>query len=240
MDILTKEKIKEFKKLQTKKYRQIFQSFIVEGHHLVQEALKTQNIQTILSSSSDVNYPNTIFVNQGVIQQISSQKHPQNVLAICHFPQIQPLDDKIILLDNVQDPGNVGTILRNAYAFGFKSVVVQGVDIYNPKTIQASQGAIFHLNVQNIKDTLSFLQEHNDYQIIATALTSDAIDYSNLEIFSKYIVIFGNEGQGITKNILNLATNKVIIPIEFESLNVAVASGIILNNLYRRKNEDKK
>lgn len=240
MDMLGKEKIKELKKLQNKKYRQLFGKFIVEGHHLVEEALKTQNVKMILSSSSTMQYPNSIFVNQHTIKQLSSQKNPQDVLAICAFPQKQPLDNQIILLDNIQDPGNVGTILRNAYAFGFKSVVVQGVDVYNQKTIQASQGAIFHLNVQNIKNTLSFLQEHNDYQIIATALASDAIDYSNLEISNKYIIIFGNEGNGITKNILNLATNKVIIPIEFESLNVAVASGIILNNLYRRKYEVKK
>ncbi|MDR0832122.1 MAG: RNA methyltransferase, partial [Bacillales bacterium] len=139
--------------------------------------------------------------------------------------------EKVLVLDNIQDPGNFGTIIRSALAFNFKTIIISNdtVDLYNPKVIQASQGSIFKVNViREDKETIFNLLK--DYQIVVTALKK-AVDYKTIEIPNKLALVLGNEGNGVSSFFLNKAHNiiKIIHNPEIESLNVATAGAILLN-----------
>lgn len=230
-------KIKRYIKLLQKKYRDQEKLFIIENKHLIEEAKKLNLIVEILSST---NIEGTTLVSQHIIDKLSSIKHPQNQIAICKQIEIKPLGNKAVLLDGVQDPGNVGNIIRNAVAFGFTDVIVENTDIYNPKVIQASQGAFFSINCFNIKNSNIFLSDKKEtYKILGTLLDPAAHQIQDIKTPNKFIVIFGSEGTGIKKENINLIDQKIYIPILFESLNVASASAIILNKLSEVNNESR-
>ncbi|UVD81487.1 RNA methyltransferase [Mycoplasma iguanae] len=228
---LTNNKIKNYAKLKDKKYRNLWNLFIIEGQHLITEAQNSE-IEILDILTSDPKMDGTL-VNETIIKKISSSITPPKIIAICKKPLAKELKNKVILLDNLQDPGNVGNIIRNAKAFGFSDVIVSGVDIFNPKVIQASQGAIFQINCFNLKKSSEhFLQTKSaNYQIIGSFLDLEAQQIDSLKVAEKHIIIFGNEGQGISKNLVNFIDKKIYIPIDFESLNVASAAAIILYKL---------
>ena len=149
---LDNQKIKDIKKLQTKKYREKTNLFLVEGEHLVLEAYKAGCLETlILKDGFEYNLDvNTISVTENVLKYISELDTPQPMMGVCHKKEISNAKGNIIILDNVQDPGNLGTIIRSAVAFNFDTIVLSNdsVDVYNSKVVRASQGLLFNVNIQ--------------------------------------------------------------------------------------------
>lgn len=220
---LSNEKIKEAAKLLEKKYRDKSSLFLVEGFHLVEEArISGLLVETF---TSDDNVQGTL-VSKDVIKKLSSTDSPQPIVGVVKKPSVKPLGNKVLVLDNVQDPGNVGTLLRTAIAFGFDSVIAKGADVYSPKVVRASQGAIFKINVIQTQEVIDYFE---GYSVVGALLDKQAVTYYELKVPEKLMLVLGNEGQGISENVISKLDSKVYIPIEFESLNVAVAGGILMN-----------
>lgn len=235
-NLLSKNQFLHIKKLMQKKYRYQYQEFIIEGLHLIEEAIKYPKIiKYIITSDKNFKHDNiSIFITSyDNICKLSTTKTPQPYIAICNFIQNNCLykNDFILLLDNINDPGNLGTIIRTAYSFGVKDIIVKGVDIYNPKILRATQGAIFNINIinnMNLDDAIIKLK--NDGFKIIGSLLKNSINYNNLKINDqKLVLILGNESKGINQKLINLLDYKIHIPIKFESLNVAIACGILLS-----------
>lgn len=216
-------KIKDYAKLLQKKYRDDTGLFIVEGYHLVEEALKAKIVKEVLTC--DEKFDGTL-VSKEVIAKLSSTETPQDVVAICKKVTKELKGNRVLALDNIQDPGNVGTLIRTARAFSWDAVLVKGVDIYSPKVIRSSQGAFFSMNVIQTQDlTRSF----KEYEVVGAMLDKEATVYSSYKAASKVMLVLGNEGNGISGEVAKLLDKKVYIPIDFESLNVAQAGAILLN-----------
>lgn len=231
--------IKNTKKLHQKKYRFLEKKFIIEGFHLVDEALKLNKIEIIFILDTHYqnyqNFNNVIIVNQDILNIISQNESPQPIIGVCNFfdQENQINDDTVILLDNIQDPGNLGTILRTCVAFNIKKIYLSSncVDIYNYKVIQASQGAIFHINIiyTNLVEIINKLKLHN-FKIYGTRLQPSSTNLKDLHFNKKRAIIFGNEGQGINKELWSMIDDNFIIKMnnKIESLNVAIALSIVL------------
>ena len=229
------EYIKSLAKLNQKKYRDQTKTFIVEGEHLVNEAKAAGLIkQIIIRENSKFHLDDAIFVSDEVMNKISSNVSLNDIVALCNYQNFSlNLRSKVVILDEIQDPGNIGTIIRTALAFGFKDIILSknSVDIYNEKLIKASQGAIFKVNivVTDIIDIIKSLQADN-YKVYGTAIVK-ALNLGQFKQTDKLALIFGNEGKGIKPEVLELTDANIYIPIqEFDSLNVAVAAGICLNH----------
>lgn len=221
---LANGKIKAYAKLQKKKYRDLEGKYIVEGFHLVEEAKKANVVLEVLTSDTSV--ADATYVSQEIIEKLSETKTPQPIVAICKKVETNKLGQRVLVLNNVQDPGNVGTLIRTAIAFGFDSILVQGVDVYNSKVIRSSQGAILQIPIIQCADVSDYF---DGYVKIGAILDKEALIYNEIDIPSKFMLILGNEGQGIEKDIIDKLDKKVYIPIQFESLNVAIAGGILMN-----------
>lgn len=241
---LQNEQIKNFAKLKEKKYRDEVKLFIVEGDHLVRMARDAGCLVTLLVAEEDlenyldiINEDNTIIVTESIINKLSFTKSPQNVIGIAR----QNIYDKkdvstVLVLDTLQDPGNVGTLIRSALAFNYDKVYVSEstVDVYNEKVVRASQGAIFKINI--VKKELNEIYRilaMNDFQIIVTSLTNNSIYLNELKVKDKFAIVLGNEGNGVSEVSLKNATDVVKIKMsdKIDSLNVAVAGSIVMYNL---------
>ncbi|MFA7701743.1 RNA methyltransferase [Mycoplasmopsis synoviae] len=226
--------IKEYKKLQNKKYRKEKQQFLLEGFNLISEAKKYTNVIT-LESSKDLIYKDSIRVDYEIIKHLSETKSPQSIIGVAFFLKPTNKINKTVILNNVNDPGNIGTILRSALAFEFDTVIIENIDIYNPKIIRSSLGAIFsNLNIistSNLEEILKDLKAQN-FKLYYTLLDVNAKKLNEVSFDNEKIaVVVGNEANGIDKNLIKYASEKVYIPIAFESLNVASALAIILNKI---------
>lgn len=236
------QQVKQWKKLHQKKYREKTNSFLVEGIHLVEEAYYSGWEIAMVIVREGIELPswlNTIqyqYVNDAVCKELSQTETPQGLLAIVlmqHYPDT--FGSHTLLLDGVQDPGNVGTMIRTADAAGFQHVVLGSgtVDVYNEKVIRASQGSIFHLAIteQPLQDTIVQLKQRQT-TIYATALEA-ATPIQQVTPQTPLAIIMGNEGAGIASDILHVADERVTIPIfgEAESLNVSVAAGIFMYHM---------
>lgn len=228
------EKIKYYRKLKTKKYIDIEGKFLVEGFHLVDEAIKKgivievlllKDVKTIFSGPK-------ITVSEKVMQSLTNMETIPPIIAVCEKIRENDIGKKIIILDGVQDPGNAGTIIRNAAAFDVDTIIFSedSVNVYNDKVIRSSQGMLFHVNIltRDLTSVIKELKERN-IRVIGTAL-KNAVPLSEIEKTDNYAVILGNEGAGIKQEILNLCDEIVKIEMndKCESLNVGVSSGIIL------------
>ena len=219
--------VKHLVKLQRKKYRDQHLEFLVEGAHLLQELKKTNlDYQTIgLSADHDIE------ITQHIADKISSSKSGTNEFALVkQSKQEIQFGRRHLILDDVQDPGNVGTIIRTAYSFGFDAVFLSeaSADHLNEKVIRSSQGAIFHVPIY--RGDLSLVIEamkDRGIEILVTNLSDKAEKLSNSNS-DKLSIVMGSEGQGVSQKILDLADKEVIIETShFDSLNVGVASGIL-------------
>ena len=231
------KRIKEIKKLNQKKYRDKENKFIIEGEHLVIEAYKSGVLDTLILEENmllelDVE---TIFVSNNVLKYISELEEPQKVMGICHKREDKKIGNKVLILDQIQDPGNLGTIIRSSVAFSFDSIILSdnSVDLYNSKVIRASQGMIFNINIlrENICDVIHVLKEKK-YKIYGTKVTGGK-DIKSLEKNNKFAIIMGNEGNGLSKEVQELCDEFIYIKMNenCESLNVGVATSIILYEL---------
>lgn len=247
------QQVKKWKKLHTSKERNKTQSYLIEGFHLVEEALNFKN-ERIHHIIIDENYLDSedfirlfqsfnpskiILITPEIAERISFTQANQGVfaeMAIEQLPFPEKIERPFLLLDAVQDPGNVGTLIRTADAAGFQGVLLgKGtVDLYNDKTLRSAQGSHFHIEVY--KDDLEgFIAKMKQIgiPIIGTALDSNAMSYKDMQVESPFSLVVGNEGAGVSAEILNLVDETVYIPMKgrAESLNVAIAASIIMFQL---------
>lgn len=242
IDSLQNPRVKQWKKLQTKKERDKSGLFLVEGFHLAEEALRAQDTvrELIISENTDlpvkwdVGSAELYIVSEAIMKTLSETETPQGILAVCekHERHIQLSNGKFLLLDGIQDPGNLGTIIRTADAAGLDAVIIgEGtVDVYNSKVLRSTQGSIFHLPI--IKGKLEEWVENMKQEsvpVYGTAL-QQAVPYPHVKPAGSFALIVGNEGNGVRKDLLELCDQNLYIPIygQAESLNVAVAAGILM------------
>lgn len=229
-------KIKYLSKLRNNKFMNEEKKFVIEGKHLVKEA-QASGILLETYSILDTNYGVTNnLVTKDIMKHISDLPSMPSVIGVCNFmDEKESFGNKVIILDNVQDPGNVGTIIRCAKAFGFNSVILSNTTAkkYSQKVIRASQGMIFKMNVveKDIKDFIVQLKK-DDYVVYGTNVTCGT-DLSKVSKNRKMAVVMGNEGSGISSDVSDVLDKNIYIKMknECESLNVAVAAGIIMYEL---------
>lgn len=232
------EKIKNLRKLNNKKYRDENSLFLIEGEHLVLEAYKNGYLKELLleeNTSLSINVP-TSYLTRNVMKFISELDNPSNIMGVCtKLVEQEELGNKILVLDNVQDPGNLGTIIRSAVAFNIDTIILSDdtVDLYNSKVIRASQGMIFKINIvrKSLLEVIPNLKKQG-YRIYTTNVKNGK-SLKNVEKVSKFAIIMGNEGLGVKESISSLADDFLYIDMakDCESLNVAVAASIILYEL---------
>lgn len=228
------ETIKDIMKLKQKKYRDETGMFLVEGFHLVEEARKNNCILKIITTLNDAFEEETIYVSSNVMGKLAFTKTPQPIMAICQKQDHHSIvkdGKRYLLLDRVQDPGNVGTMMRTALAFGYDQIIMSEdcVDLYNDKVIRSTQGALFQMKVcvMNLKDAIVLLRQ-NHVQVYGTSLRN-AASIETYQSEDKMAFIMGNEGQGVSDDLLDMCDHKVYIPIQsVESLNVGIAAAITM------------
>lgn len=237
---LENEKIRNYLKLKDKKYRDRTGLFLVEGEHLVLEAYRAGLIVEVLLEQDSV-FPiesDIVYVTEQILNRLSDVENAPYVMAVCHKKEeLEDMGNRILMLDDIQDPGNLGTIIRSAKAFDIDTVVLseQTVDLYNPKVIRATQGMFFHLNVvrRNLVDAISLLK--NDEVPVYVTRVEYGEDVRNLMEKDKkrFALVMGNEGKGVSEEVKDLADRYIYIPMNqmVDSLNVAVATSILLYEL---------
>jgi len=231
--------IKRIKKLQQRKHRKKEQKFIIEGFHLIEEAVKSNwVVETIIKTENteSLNYlgsEQVMIVSSSVFAYLSTTETPQGILAVVQMKtSLNYKGDKLLLLDGVQDPGNVGTLIRTADAAGFSAVVLGkgSADIYNDKTVRATQGSLFHLPIMSVDlmEEIPYLQ--NEGYFICVTTLEESTDYKSVNMDKPFALVMGNEGAGVQSGIQQISDIRVKIPIfgKAESLNVAVAAGILM------------
>lgn len=239
--------IKAISKLEKKKYREETGYYLIEGFHLVEEALKshvkyreilaTEKALAQLSSLPfDLDDDKLIKISDNVAKHLSSTKNSQDVFMTVKMQQPSQFTftyGKWVLLDDLADPGNVGTIIRTADAAGFDGVILspQTVDLYNPKVQRSMQGSQFHISLikQDLADAIGQLQ-NADIPVYASMLDQNAKQLNDFDPVPQLGLIIGNEAHGVSTDIAALADEKLYIPIkgQAESLNAAVAAGIMI------------
>ena len=231
------EKIKSLKKLQNKKYRKETGLFLIETEHLIEEAYKNGLLEELYLLEG-TNYKLDVpinYVSEKVMKYLTELSVPSKMIGICKQKKEEPLKNKILVLDSLQDPGNLGTIIRSAVAFHVDTIILgeNTVDLYNPKVLRASEGMLFNINIleRNLLEFLPKLKKEG-YKIIGTKVTNGK-NIKTLEKNNKICIIMGNEGNGIQNNIFDLCDEYVYIDMNesCESLNVSVATSIILYEL---------
>lgn len=234
---LNNEKIKYLTKLNQKKYRS--DTFLVEGKHLVEEAYK-KNLVKLLIVLEDYQLDNidnvdTIKVSYDVMKKISLTDTPPKIMAEVIKKEDKKIGNKVIILDDITDPGNLGTIIRSAVAFNFDTVILSNntTDLYNPKVIRATEGMLFNINIirDNLLNIIPKLKEEK-YFILGTKVTNgkNIIKYHNI---NKIALIMGNETRGMNRDLDNLCDDYIYIKMnnKCESLNVGVSASILMYEL---------
>lgn len=260
MQIITSkdnEIIKNIRKLKEKKYRDANNEYLIEGIKLIKEAVEEKaKIKLIVVCEESIEDGDIdqkllyeiakydcIYVNKKVFSILTDVQNPQGILAVIekknNEENINYKEDIIVILDGIQDPGNLGTILRTIDSVGLSQVIVskETADSYNPKVVRSTMGAIFRVNViesEDLLQTLKNLKKHK-YKIMATSLETNNSIY-DVE-YNKKVIVIGNEANGVSKNVLEYADEKIKIPMlgKTESLNASVATSIILYEYVRRK-----
>lgn len=231
---LNNEHIKELIKLKEKKYRDLSNTFLIEGRHLVLEAHREKKIVELILEQDEL-FPldtNTLYVSSNVMKRLSDLSTPSNVMAVVEKLDEKPIGEKILILDNIQDPGNLGTIIRSAVAFNFDTIVLSPgtVDLYNPKVVRSTQGMMFHINII-VKEPVSFINElkNEGYKIVGTKVTN-GVDVRDSKTYSHFALIIGNEGKGMSEELSELCDEYLYIKMndQCESLNAAVAASILM------------
>ena len=234
MDItsVNNERVKYWAKLKIKKFRDEEKKFLIEGDHLVDIALKKGLVLNLITLDNNYDFDNTYTVSEEVMKKISNQVSISRVAAVCKYDYKKDYVGNIIMLDRLQDPGNLGTIIRSAIAFDFKTIILGNgtVDVYNEKTIRASEGMLFNINIvkEDLFESIPKLKK-DGYSVIGTDVNSG----TNLTK-GKIALIIGNEGQGMDKKLKPLCDSLVHIPMnkDCESLNAGVAASILMYEAY--------
>ena len=260
MQIITSkdnEFVKNIKKLKEKKYRDENNQFIVEGIKLVAEAIEEQaDIDCVVVCEDCINEGlidkkllyeiakfKCIYVTEKIFNTLTDVTSPQGILAVINRKDnnanIDYNQDFIVVLDGIQDPGNLGTILRTVDAAGLNQIVLskETADTFNPKVVRSTMGGIFRVNIikpDNLVETLKNLKKRG-FEVVVTSLDTDNSVYDIN--YNKKVIVIGNEANGVSKKIQDLADKKVKIPMlgKTESLNAGVAAGIMIYEYVRGK-----
>lgn len=233
---------KLLKKLDKKKYRDENNIFKAEGEKFLNENI---NFNKIIVKESKFLYfdekyyigehDNLTILKDDLFDEISTQENSQGIIFLYsrNLNNIWDINGDVVILDDIQDPGNIGTIIRTMEATNYKNLILtkNSVDVYNPKTVRATMGGIFKLNIiyETYENIVKFLNDRN-YLIVSTALDKESISYEKIEQRELNAYVFGNEGGGVSEYMLENSHIKAIIPIygDIESLNVSVATGVFL------------
>ena len=251
------EFIKHIKKLKDKKYRDINKEFIIEGIKLIKEAIEEKaeikqivicdNCQNSDIIPKELMYEiakyECVYVTENIFKTISDVNTPQGILAIigrnAKEAEIDYTQDIIVALDDIQDPGNLGTILRTVDSIGLNQILVSKgtADSYNPKVVRSTMGAIFRVKIiecEDLEKTLKEVKKHK-YELVSTSLQTENSIYD--VDYNKKVIVIGNEANGVEQKIQDIADIKVKIPMlgKTESLNASVATGIVLYEYVRQK-----
>lgn len=240
--MITNNQEKIYRSLKSSKGRKEHGLFLAEGRKVINELLQSEfEVETILSSSADGYFANCIEMSQKQIDRVSALKNPSSEIAIVKNPnkpvELEP-KGPIFLLENIQDPGNLGTMFRTLRWFGAGQVLVSAdcADVFNPKVIQASMGAVFHLNV--VKAELLPIIEtlrNSNYQVFSTEMDGDPALMD--ELSGNVGIVIGNEGHGISREILAACDASISIPgsgkTGTESLNAAISLSILAFQLFK-------
>lgn len=241
------EIIKNIKKLKEKKYR--LDSYIVEGIKMVKEAINENQEIALIAIREDFKIDfdtkniKTVTISNKIFNDISDVKTPQGILAVIkknQNNQIETNSNYILALDSLQDPGNMGTIIRTADSANINQIIINKttVDPYSPKVIRSTMGAIYRTNIIEVEDLKATLKEMKSkgFQIITTDLKATQSIY-DINYNNKTVVVIGNEANGVSQEILQTADKKVIIPMlgKTESLNASIAASIMIYEYVRQK-----
>lgn len=226
------DRIKELVKLKDKKYRDKYNLFFIEGYDIVSEAYNKGVIKELYildGVKCDMDIPIT-YVSLDVMRKISDMESVSEYYAVCYKKDELDIGNRLIMLDGIQDPGNLGTIIRSAVAFNFDTVVLSRntVDLYNPKVIRSTKGMLFNMNII-VRELDSFINELDGYIIYGT----DVINGNNIrdiDVADKLGIVIGNEGRGISSNVKDLCDKFIYIDMnnDCESLNASVAASILM------------
>ena len=242
------EYIKMLSKLSSKKHREETGIFLAEGEHLTEMVCASNcQIERLIMTEEyyDKNHnkfsQNLIIVPDSIMMKISDAKTPQGVIAVVKMPSknIRLTQGRYIYCDNLQDPGNIGTIIRTADAFSFSGVILSRgcADVYSPKVIRSTQGSMFNIPVV-VETDVDFLRKAKEtFKITSTALYGDCVMVKEMKTEKNQIFVIGNEGSGVSEEILKMSDEIVYIPMsgKAESLNAAVAASILMYEVTARE-----
>lgn len=245
---MTKAEIQQLRALKDKRERDRARLFIAEGEKLVEEILDSHFVvRRVLTTDAKHKGANIELITKQEMERISQLTTPTTMLAVVEQPNNRLSIDKlchklVVALDGVQNPGNLGTIIRLADWFGVEEIICsrECADCYNPKVVQATMGAILRVRIHYVDNLSKLLHEARDMgmNIYGTLLDGNNIYHEKLD--NKGIIVMGNEGRGVSDECRNMLTHKLLIPPfpadcpTSESLNVAMATGIILSEFRRR------
>lgn len=258
MDIIKSRdnlQVKQARKLREKKYRTESKKFLIEGFRFVMEAVNSDFTVTDIFLTDSFydrwkrslmkerieNMPSVYIVTDEVLRSISSTENPQGIVAVVKCTRLKPkkaAEGFYLLLDRIQDPGNMGTIIRSSHAAGAQGIIITKgtVDIYNEKVLRATMGSIFYIPI--IQDTdlkqVKALREEG-FKLVASSLDGDT-NFYNINLKQKIIFALGNEANGLSEHIEEMADIKVRIPMpgKAESLNAAVAASVMMFEAVRQ------
>lgn len=227
------QKVKDWMKLKEKKYRDETGLFLIEGDHILKEALEVGLVKEIISLEKiQIEKIESYVVTKEIMKRLSHQVTSPEVMAVCKKKE-ESIDNNsnIIILDRIQDPGNLGTIIRSAIAFSYSIILGEGcVDEYNEKVIRSTEGMIFHANIKrcNLEEELPKLKKQN-YHIYGTNVVNGT-SLKNIKFPEKKAIIIGNEGQGMNPLWNQYVNDFIYIPMnsQCESLNAAMSASIIM------------
>lgn len=237
MEIITSldnDYIKNINKLHDKKYRDANNLFLVESEHLIDAAYDASMLKEIIALPSYTTSKNVkiTYVSEAVMKKLSNMVSISKCLGVVRKFEPNHYGKRLLLLDDIQDPGNLGTIIRSAVAFNIDTIILGlgCVDLYNDKVIRSSEGMLFNIDIIRT-DLISLVKElkENEYAIYATSVVNGK-HLNDIDLNDKYGIIIGNEGNGVNDKLLNIADDNIYIPInkKCESLNAAVAASIIM------------
>ncbi len=235
IESVNNEKIKTYSKLLDKKYRDKENMFLISTEHLVLEAIKKDIIiEIFLLKNKENKFGNVTYVTEPVMRKLTNLNTLPSVVAVVKKIEPKEIKGNVLMLDGIQDPGNLGTIIRSSVAFNVDTIILgdNTVDIYNEKVLRAAEGMIFNINFikQNLIESIKILKQKN-YKILGTKVDTGK-DIKDIHL-DKYALLVGNEGNGVNKELLELCDENLYINInnKCESLNVAIATSIIIYEL---------
>ena len=230
---LTNDKVKELVKLKDKKNRDLNNEFFVEGKDLCDIAYENGLLRELYIMEGYDNIYDGIpytYVSYEVMKKISDMASPSEYYGVCSKKVEADIGNRILVLDDIQDPGNLGTIIRSAVAFNFDTIVLSTgtVDLYNPKVVRSTKGMLFNVNII-VRNIVSFLDELDGYTIYGTDVVN-GINIKNEDIPEKTAIVIGNEGNGLSKEVKEKCHKFIYLPMNSmcESLNAGVSASIIM------------